>query len=138
MRLSMFLVALLASATLYAQPGPPPQDMAAHEAKMMDHLAVLLDLTDAQRPQVEAILKDEHGKIRQAMEQANAGGAAPDHEKLKALHQQIHDDAIARLTPVLTPLQLQKFQILGEMHMHSMAMMHHGPHAAGAHPPDSN
>jgi len=137
MRLSMLLVALLASAALYAQSGPPPHDMAAHEAKMMDNLAVLLDLTDAQRPQVEAILKDEHAKIRQAMEQAHAGGAAPDHEKMKALHQQIHADATARLTPVLTPLQPQKFQILSEMHMHAAAMMHHGMHPdAAAHPQD--
>ena len=135
MRLSMLLAALLASAALYAQSAPPPHDMAAHEAKMMDDMAVLLDLTDAQRPQVEAILKDEHAKIRQAMEQSHAGGAMPDHEQLKALHQQIHEDAIARLTPVLTPLQLQKFQILAQMHMHAAAMMHHGAHPGAEHPP---
>ncbi|MBV9343819.1 MAG: hypothetical protein JO341_08885 [Gammaproteobacteria bacterium] len=133
MRLTLLLAALLASASLSAQSPPAPPDPAAHEAKMMDNLAVLLDLTDAQRPQVQAILKDEHAKIRQSMDQAHAGGAMPDHAQLKALHEQIHQDAVQRLTPVLSPLQLQKFEILSEMHMHAAAMhMHHG--AAGAHP----
>ena len=136
MRRSVLLLALLASASLYAQNGAPSHEMAAHEAKMMDNLAVLLDLTDAQRPQVEAILKDEHAKMHHAMEQAHASGTMPDHAQMKATHEQIHQDAVQRLTPVLSPLQLQKFQILSDMHMHAMAAMHHhGAHPQGAPPP---
>src|SRR5881394_4072245 len=82
------LTALWAGALIAQTPAPPPQH-AAH----LEKLATLLDLTDAQKTQVPAILQ--------------------------------------KLTPVLSPAQLKKFQTLQEMHGE---MRHHFGHGA---PPGS-
>ena len=62
---------------------------------MMDDLATLLDLTDAQRPQVQAILQEQHAKMKAAFEQAKASGTKPDFSQMKALHQQLEQQTIA-------------------------------------------
>ncbi len=126
MKASILLIALLAGAPLYAQNSspPPPPGAEAHEAHMMENLAVLLDLTAAQRPQVEAILKAEHAKMHANMEQMHAAGSTPDHTQMHAFHEQIQQETLQQLTPILSQTQLKKFQILSEMHMHAM----HGHH----------
>ena len=40
----------------------------------MDNLATLFDLTDAQKVQVQAILQEEHAKMKEAFEQARSSG----------------------------------------------------------------
>jgi hypothetical protein len=118
MKATVFALALFWAGALFAQaPGAP--EHAAH----LDKLATLLDLTDAQKAQVQAVLEEEHAKVRAAHEQAKASGTHPDIEQMKALHQQIHQETIQRLAPVLSEAQLKKFQILSEMHGE---MMHHG------------
>src|SRR2546430_980357 len=67
------LPALWAGALTAQPPAPPPQH-AAH----LEKLATLLDLTDAQKTQVQAILQEEHAKIRAAHEQAMMSGTEPD------------------------------------------------------------
>ena len=96
--------------------GPPPGMGHRHEspAERMDHLATLLDLTDAQKVQVEAVLKDEHAKMQALREQSEASGQRPTFEQMKAAHQQAQADTIAKLTPVLSAVQLKKFQVLME------------------------
>jgi hypothetical protein len=120
MRASVFALAMLWTGALLAQAPAPP----AHAAHI-DRLATLLDLTDAQQTQVQAILQEEHAKIRAAHEQAKASGTKPDPQQMQALHQQIQQEIIQKLTPVLSEAQLKKFQTLQEMHG---GMMHHfGP-----------
>src|SRR5204862_6110775 len=113
--------------TLNAQtPATPPQH-AAH----LEKLATLLDLTDAQKTQVQAILQEEHAKIRAAHEQAMMSGTEPDAQQMHALHQQIKQETLQKLTPVLSPAQLKKFQTLQEMHGE---MRHHFGHGAPGRP----
>ena len=100
---------------------------------MMDNLATLLDLTDAQKPQVQAILQAEHAKMKAQFEQSKASGTKPDFTQMKAFHQQLQADTLKQLTPVLSALQLKKFQVLSKMHGHMHG--HHGPPPAGAMPP---
>jgi len=84
----------------------------------MDHLATLLDLTDAQKTQVQAVLEEEHTKMKAQHDQADASGTKPTFEQMKAAHEQAQQDTLTKLTPILTPAQLKKFQVL---------MAEHGP-----------
>jgi len=133
MKASIF-AAVLWAGTLFAQ-APPPPEHAAH----LDHLATLLDLTDAQKTQVQAVLQEEHAKIKAAHEQAKASGTKPDWAQMQAMHEQIQQEIIQRLTPVLSEAQLKKFQTLQEMHGE---MMHghfgHGGPPGGATPPPAH
>lgn len=121
------LVALWAAAAV-AQ--PPGSDGAA---KHMENLGILLDLTDAQKPQVQAILEGAHAQMRQLFEQSKAAGGKPDFQAMHAAHEQIHQDTLQKLSGVLSPAQLKKFQALEQMHSHGFA--HHGP--PGGAPPAS-
>ena len=61
-----------------------------------------LDLTAAQRPQVQSILQEQHAQMQQqhaqmkeAFEQAKAAGTKPDFSQMKAQHQQLEQQTIA-------------------------------------------
>ncbi len=83
-------------------------------AERLDHLAVLLDLTDEQKAQVQTVLEEERAQVKAAHEQARASGQKPTFEQMRAAHEQAQQDTLAKLTPVLSPTQLKKFQILME------------------------
>ncbi|HKD53159.1 MAG TPA: hypothetical protein VKB72_02995 [Steroidobacteraceae bacterium] len=124
-------LALLCAGAAFAQTPPPPASAMA--AKHMDDLATLLDLTDSQKAQVQTILQEEHAKVKASFEQAHASGAKPDWQQMKALHQQIQQETLQKLAPVLSATQLKKFQIIAEaMHGHGM---HHHPEGGEATPP---
>jgi Spy/CpxP family protein refolding chaperone len=59
----------------------------------MDHLATLLDLTADQKTQVQAVLEEEHAKMKEQRDQAQK-------------------DTLAKLTAILTSGQLKKFEVL--------------------------
>src|SRR5215472_15718321 len=82
MKASVLALALLCASPVFAQTSP---QVSSHEATHFENLATLLDLTDAQKPQVQAILQAEHAKVRAAFEQAKASGTKPDWEQMKAL-----------------------------------------------------
>jgi Spy/CpxP family protein refolding chaperone len=111
-------VTLACGAVRAQTPDTPPAPDAGREtpAQRMDHLAILLDLTDAQKTQVEAILKQEHAKMREQFEEAKASGTRPTPEEMKAKVQAIQQDTLTQLTPVLNANQLKKFQIIMEHH----------------------
>jgi Spy/CpxP family protein refolding chaperone len=97
------------------------------EQHQMDRLTVLLDLTPAQQEKVKAILSAEHDRMRQSMEQAM--------QQVRAAHRAVRKDTDDKLSAVLSPAQMKKFQALmperGMMHgmmMHGMMMhgMGHG------------
>jgi hypothetical protein len=46
--------------------------------------------------------------------QAQSSGTKPTFEQMRAEHEQMQQDMLAKLTPVLTPAQLKKFQVLLE------------------------
>ena len=89
MKASLLAVALLWVGAVVAQapdstssgaPGPGFR----HEtpAQRMEHLATLLDLTDAQKAQVETILNEQHEKMKAQREQAQASGQRPTFEQI--------------------------------------------------------
>jgi hypothetical protein len=101
------------------------QDRAQMEQKRMDRLAVLLDMTPAQKQQVQAILTAERARMRQAMEQAMQARRAA------------HGETLTKLGQVLSPAQMKKLELLmprrhrffmrrGAMGM-GMGMGMHGP-----------
>lgn len=123
------VAALWAGAVLAQSPPAGPPDPASH----LENLAILLDLTDAQKPQVATILKAQHAQMKALMDQAKAAGGKPDVQAMRAAHQQIMQDTMTKLSTVLSPAQLKKFQALHEMHH---GFDHHGP-PPGAPPPAS-
>jgi hypothetical protein len=134
MKATVFALTVLWAGALFAQ-APAPPEHAAH----LEKLATLLDLSDAQKTQVQAVLQEEHAKIKAAHEQAKASGTKPDWQQMQALHQQIRQETLQKLTPVLSESQLKKFQTLQEMHggmMHGH-FGHGGPPGASA-PPSQN
>jgi Spy/CpxP family protein refolding chaperone len=116
----LWVGAAIAQAPASPDGGPGPGGGGRHEspAQRLDNLATLLDLTDAQKTQVQAVLEAEHAKMKAAREQAQASGQKPTFEQMKATHEQVQQDTITQLTPILTPAQLKKFQVL---------MTEHGP-----------
>jgi hypothetical protein len=137
MKATVLALALVLAGAANAQtpaPSSAPPNAAAHQAQMMNDLATLLDLTATQKPQVQAILEEGHTQMKQYFEQAKASGTKPDWTAMKAEHQQIEQETITRLTPVLNSSQLAKFQILQKMHQHHGG--HRGP-PPGATPPSS-
>jgi hypothetical protein len=110
MKATVLALALLAAGAAFAQ-SPP----AAHEGRQMEKIATLLDLNETQKAQVGAILQEEHQKMKDAFAQAKASGTKPDFQQMRALHQQIHQETIQKLTPVLSASQMQKYQIIEHM-----------------------
>jgi len=104
------LAALWAGAALAQTPGP------AGHGNRMAQLATLLDLTDAQKPQVQTILENEHAQMKALFEQTKAAGGKPDFQAMHAAHQQIAQDTLTKLSTVLSATQLTKFQTLQQMH----------------------
>jgi Spy/CpxP family protein refolding chaperone len=124
-------VAFAADSTTSSSASP---NAAAREAQHMTNLATLLDLTDAQKAKVQTILEAEHAKMKAAFEQARASGTKPDFAQMKATHQQLETETLQQLQPVLSALQLKKFQTLQQMHR---PHFHHRP-PAGASPSSSS
>jgi len=123
MKVSLLAVAALWVGVVLAQApdappgGPGPGGPGAggwHEsaAERMDHLATLLDLTADQKTQVQAVLEEEHARMKAQRDQARASGTKPTFEEMKAAHEQAQKDTLAKLTPILSPDQLKKFQAL--------------------------
>ena len=129
MKASVLALALLcASPVVFSQTSP---SATSREANHMNNLATLLDLTDAQKVQVQAILQAEHAKMKEAFEQAKSSGTKPDWQQMKALHQQIQQETLQKLTPMLSATQLKKFQVLSQMN-HRGHFRHGGRAPAGS------
>ena len=126
MKATVLTLTLLCAGAAYAESSAAP---AAHQdmvARHMQDLATLLDLTDAQKPQVQAILEAEHAKMKQSFEQAKASGTKPDWQQMKALHEQMQQETLQKLSTVLSATQLKKFQIIQQHMNHMHHPMNHG------------
>jgi hypothetical protein len=129
MKASVFALTALLAGAAYAQTEPATANggAAGMHQQMLNNLATLLDLTATQKTQVDTVLQEEHAKMKESFEEAKASGTKPDWQAMKTLHQQIEQDTITKLTPVLSALQLKKFEVLQSMH-------HHGRHHGGPPP----
>ncbi|HEV8017399.1 MAG TPA: hypothetical protein VGP32_02445 [Steroidobacteraceae bacterium] len=128
MKASVLAAVLLCASPLFTMPAPAGEPAAASH---MDNLATLLDLTDTQKAQVQTILQEEHAKMKASFEQAKASGTKPDWQQMKALHQQIQQETLQKLAPVLSATQLKKFQIIQQA-MHGHGHFNHGGPPSGA------
>ena len=135
-RRSVVLVAMLgfAGAALAQEPAPPPpqwhgdhdgknaaewrQKMERHRVEQLD---VLLDLTPAQRRQVQAIFAEEHAKMRTAMQQVEQAM-----KQAHAAHEAARKETLQRLSSVLSPTQMKKLKVLMPEHGFMHGMMMHG------------
>jgi hypothetical protein len=114
------LAALWAGVALAQTPAP------GNRPNHMESLAILLDLTDAQKAQVQTILQGEHAQMKALFEQAKAAGGKPDFQAMHAAHQQISQDTLTKLSTVLNATQLKKYQTLEQMHAHGFGRPGHG------------
>ncbi|HYM27041.1 MAG TPA: hypothetical protein VET66_02750 [Steroidobacteraceae bacterium] len=131
------LTVLLAGAGAALAQTPAAATAGSQRLSRMDNLATLLDLTEAQKAQVQAILQDEHAKMKASFEEAKASGTRPDFQQMRTLHKQLQQETLQRLTPVLSSAQLKKFQVLAQMQHHHFG--HFGGGAEGAvSPPAQN
>lgn len=94
------------------------------EQKRLDRLAVLLDMTPAQKQQVQAIFSAERTRMQQAMKQAMEARRAA------------HSASVTKLGQVLSPTQMKKLELLmPERHrrllMMRRSMCMHGPMHGG-------
>ena len=132
MKATVLALALMCAGAAFAQSppaAPPAAQQAARQAEHMNNLGVLLDLTDQQKTQVQTILQAEHAQMKAAFDQAKSSGSKPDWQQMKALHQQVEQETLQKLTPVLSALQLKKFQVLMTMHH---PHFHHGRKTDGS------
>jgi len=140
MKATVLALTLLCAGAAYAQTPAAPPAPGAQSARHMEDLATLLDLTEAQKAQVQNVLEEQHAKMKQSFEQAKAAGTRPDWQQMKALHEQAQQETLQKLAPVLSATQLKKFQII-QQHMLHAHMGHHMAHAAAgaaAAPPAQN
>ena len=139
MKATVMTIALLCGGAAFAQTPPPPAPDAAQAARHMDDLATLLDLNDTQKAQVQSILQEQHAKMKASFEQAKASGTKPDWQQMKAQHEQLQQETLQKLAPVLSATQMKKFEIIQQsMHAHMGHHMAHGQAGATAAAPTQN
>ena len=131
MRRTLPAFGLILLSSLAAAQTPPPG--AGHGlAARMDRLAILLDLTDSQKAQVQQVLEEEHAKARALFQQQKASGVKPTPDQWKASHAQLQQETLARVHALLSDDQFKKFQVLSQPHGgHHWHGAGHGAPAAG-------
>lgn len=122
LRRSVVLVAVLCAAgTAFAQTPPSPaQQWHGHshwknaaewgqkmEQRRLDRLTILLDLTPAQRQQVQAIFSAERAKTKASMQQVVQAI-----KQARAAHRAARKETLQKLAAVLSPAQMKKLKLL--------------------------
>ena len=117
------------------------QKRAKMEQRRMDRLAVLLDMTPAQKQQVQAVFSGERTQMRQAMKQAMEARRAAHTETLTKLGQVLSPTQMTKLK-LLMPMRHRRFMMRGRMGMHGpmgmggpMGNWHPHPDHGGGPPP---
>lgn len=105
-RVALIAAAMLASAIALAHPH------GGHAGPDMERMAVLLDLIDAQKAEVQKVLDEQHEKLRAVHEEQRSAGTTPTREDRVKFHEQLKQDMLARLQSVLSPEQIKKFEVL--------------------------
>jgi Spy/CpxP family protein refolding chaperone len=124
---ALALLCVVSSAIAQSPPQGPPNGGGEHQ---LERLTTLLDLTDTQKAQVKTILDAEHAKMRAQFQSAQASGTKPSIEQMRTAREQMRAETVQQLTPVLTPAQLKKFELLMEEHRGEERGAH-GPRTSG-------
>jgi Spy/CpxP family protein refolding chaperone len=106
LRVALIAAAMLASAVALAHPhdGSPGPDM--------DRMAILLDLNDSQKAEVQKIFNEQHEKLKAVHEQQRSAGTKPTREERAKFHDEMKQDMATRLQAVLSADQMKKFDAL--------------------------
>jgi Spy/CpxP family protein refolding chaperone len=90
-----------------------------NRADYLDKVTILLDLNAGQKVQLQQILDEQHEQRRKQMqalrEQAQSSQQRPDREQMRAQRVQAEKELTDKLRPVLTDVQLKKFEVLREL-----------------------
>jgi Spy/CpxP family protein refolding chaperone len=116
-RTLILAAAWLFSGLVYAD--PPPH---SHRGPDMDRIALLLDLDDYQKSEVQKVLEAQHEQMHVTMEQERSGGQHPSREEMQARHEQLQKDTLDKLSSILNEQQLKKFAALTD---HPPGATHH-------------
>ena len=116
MKRGLLALAVLCVVSAANAQSPPQQPSHGGGEHQLERLTTLLDLTDTQQTQVKTILENEHAKMRAQFQAAQASGTKPSFEQMRAAREQMRAETVQQLTPVLTPSQLKKFEVLMEEH----------------------
>jgi hypothetical protein len=110
MKKLLSFAALCMTATLALAQGSPssmPQG-----GPNMDRLELLLDLDAGQKVAVEKVLTEQRAAMQAQRKQFKESGERPSHEQMKAQFQAQHAATIEKLRPVLSDVQLKKYEAL--------------------------
>jgi Spy/CpxP family protein refolding chaperone len=113
-----------AVALAQAPPAGGPPDPQARMAQLSKDLS----LTDAQKPQFQKILDEERTSLGASMKQEREQNI--DVQTAHQNHQKIEDDAMAKLKPILSDDQYQKYQ--GIVAAEAYARHHRTPQGSSA------
>ncbi len=100
----VLLIALAGVAS--AQPPEPGQ--------RLDRMAILLDLNDFQKNEMQRIFDEQREARRATREAIRESGVRPSREERAAQRQQARDNLRAQLQAVLTSEQMTKFDVLAQ------------------------
>lgn len=105
---TLTVMLLLVSALAAAEPQRPP-----HPPMMpIDDLAVLLDLDDSQKAEVQRVLDEQRAAREAKRQEIQATGERPTREEMQAYREEAREAVRMSLQNVLTPEQLEKFEVL--------------------------
>ena len=105
-RVALIAAAMLASTVALAQAHDRPR------VPDMDRMAVLLDLNDTQKAQVQKILDEQHEKVKAVHDEQRSAGTKPTREERATFHEELKQDTVTKLQPVLSADQIKKFEVL--------------------------
>lgn len=80
----------------------------------IDKLEILLELDGYQKQEVQKILEAQHASMRAKREALRASHTRPSREELQAQHEAARQETRTQLEKVLSPEQLEKFDVLTE------------------------
>ncbi len=106
LRVALMAAAMLASAVALAHPHD-----GAHGPDL-DRMAILLDLNDSQKAEVQKIFDEQHQKLEAAHEERRSAGTKPTRKERARFHEDMKQEMTARLQGVLSADQMKKFEVL--------------------------
>lgn len=109
---TLVVVALTLVAGTALADGPRPGGMRGPD---IDNLAIILELNDQQKQEVEKIMSAHHEAAMARREAHRAAGERPDRETIEAEREQMRADLHARLQTVLSAEQLEKLDAMRAM-----------------------